>query len=81
MALSKSSLSNRLYMKFISTWGPFGSVPQEGSEADNPDLAPDENLKKLADCIAEAVVDEIVQNATVQTTLGAPDSEHIGRVY
>lgn len=81
MALSQSSLSARLYQAFVSAWGPFGAVAQEGSEAGNTALAPDKNLQKLADCIAEAVIEEIIQNAVVQTTIGAPDGEHMGRVY
>lgn len=81
MALSKQSLSDRIYNLLISQWGSVNTIPQEGSEANNQDLAPSKNLRILADCIAQGVVDEIVQNAVVQTTAGAPDGEHIGRVY
>ncbi len=81
MALSKQSLSDRIYNLLISKWGSVNTIPQEGSEASNQNLAPDKNIRILADCIAQGVVDEIVQNAVVQTTSGAPDGEHIGRVY
>ena len=80
MALTKASLSNRIYNLFITNFGAVNTVPGEGSEAGNATLAPLTNLKILADCIAQGVVDEIVQNAVVQTTAGAPDGEHIGRV-
>ena len=81
MALSKSSLSDRIYNCLVSKWGLVSTIPLEGSEANNEDLAPFRNLRILCDCIAEGVVDEITQNAVVETTSGAPDGEHTGRVY
>jgi hypothetical protein len=39
------------------------------------------NLRILSYAIAEGVVDEITQNAQVQTTGGAPDGEHTGAAF
>lgn len=81
MALSKQSLSDRIYNHLTARWGLVDTIPLEGSEANNPDLSPSKNHRILADCIAEAVIDEITQNAVVQTIGGAPDGEHTGKVY
>ena len=82
MALSKSSLSDRIYNALISAFGgDMDAIPQGGSEAGNEALKPKNNLRILSDAIAQGVVDEIIQNAVVQTTSGAPDGEHIGKVY
>lgn len=82
MALSKSSLSDRIYNALIAGFGgDMEAIPQEGSEAGNQALKPSNNLRILSDAIAEGVVDEITQNAVVQTTSGAPDGEHTGKVY
>jgi len=81
MALSKESLSQRIYTQLVSAWGVSAQVPQEGTQAGNSSLNPLEMLKTLCDAIAEGVVNEIVQNAQVQTTAGAPDGEHVGIVF
>jgi len=82
MALSKQSLSNRIYNALIAAFGgSMGTVPQGGTQEGNQNLKPSNNLRILSDAIAEGVVDEIVQNARVQTTSGAPDGEHTGIVY
>jgi hypothetical protein len=81
MALSKESLSMRIYTKLVSEWGVTAQVPTEGTQAGNSALNPLETLKTLCDAIAEGVVMEIVQNAQVQTIAGAPDGEHIGIVF
>ncbi len=61
--------------------GQMDAVPEGGTQAGNQDLKPSRNLRILADAIAEGVVDEIVQNAVVQTISGAPDDEHVGIVF
>ena len=79
MALTKQSLSDRIYNALISALGgTMGTVPQGGTQEGNQNLAPSRNLRILCDAIAEGVVDEITQNAQVQTTSGAPDGEHSG---
>lgn len=81
MALSKQGLSDRIYDALVATLGgSMDAVPDGGTQAGNEDLKPSRNLRILADAIAEGVVDEIVQNAQVQTTAGAPDGEHVGIV-
>ena len=70
------------YNALISAYGgSMNTVPQDGTQEGNQDLAPANNLRILSDAIAEAVVDEIVQNARIQTTSGAPDGEHLGIVH
>lgn len=82
MSLSKSSLSDRIYNALIAGFGgEMDTMPEEGSEAGNEALKPSNNLRILSDAIAEGVVDEIIQNAVVETTSGAPDGEHTGKVY
>jgi hypothetical protein len=82
MALSKSSLSDRIYNALIASFGgEMDTMPEEGSEAGNEALMPSNNLRILSDAIAEGVVDEITQNSVVETTSGAPDGEHTGKVY
>ncbi len=82
MALSKASLSNRIYNALVAHFGgQMDAVPPAGTQKGNQDLRPSRNLRILADAIAEGVVDEIVQNAQVQTTSGAPDGEHTGVVF
>lgn len=82
MALSKQSLSDRIYNLLVVAYGgQMDAIPEGGTQAGNQDLKPSRNLRILADAIAEGVVDEIVQNAVVQTISGAPDDEHIGIVY
>jgi len=82
MALSKQSLSDRIYNALMSAYGgSMNTVPQGGTQEGNQDLAPANNLRILSDAIAEGVVDEIVENAVVQTTSGAPDGEHVGVVF
>ena len=56
------------------------AAPEAGTQEGNQALRPDRNLRVLADAIAAGVVDEIQQNAEVQTTSGAPDGEHTGIV-
>ncbi|MBW2147158.1 MAG: hypothetical protein JRI22_09080 [Deltaproteobacteria bacterium] len=82
MALSKQSLSDRIYNALMAAFGgSMSTVPQDGTQEGNQDLAPSRNLRILTDAIAEGVVDEIVENAVVQTTSGAPDGEHTGIVF
>jgi len=82
MSLSVSSLSDRIYNALVSNLGgDMDAVPEGGSQAGNEDLKPSRNLRIICDSIAQGVVDEIVQNAVVQTTSGAPDSEHTGVIY
>jgi len=82
MALSKSSLSDRIYNALIAALGgSMDVVPEGGSQAGNQDLKPSNNLRILSDAIAEGVVDEITQSAQVQTTSGAPNGEHTGKVF
>lgn len=82
MALSKQSLSDRIYNLLVAAYGgQMDTVPEGGTHAGNQDLKPSRNLRILADAIAEGVVDEIVQNAVVQTISGAPDDEHVGIVF
>jgi hypothetical protein len=82
MALSKTRLSDRIYNALILGFGGYmDTIPEEGSEAGNETLRPRNNLRIIADAVAEGVVDEITQYAVVQTTSGAPDGEHTGRIY
>ncbi len=82
MALSKQRLSDRIYNALVAHFGgQMDAVPPAGTQEGNEDLRPSRNLRILADVIADSVVDEIVQNAQVQTTSGAPDGEHVGVVF
>ena len=82
MALSKSSLSDRIFNALAAAYGgSLDTVPQGGTQDGNQDLKPSNNLRILSDAIAEGVIDEIKQNAQVQTNLGAPDGEHKGFVF
>ncbi len=81
MALSKQSLSDRIYDALVAAFGgSMDAAPDGGTQEGNEDLKPSRNVRILADAIAAGVVDEIVQNAQVQTTAGAPDGEHVGIV-
>lgn len=82
MALSKQSLSDRIYDALVAAFGgQMDAVPEGGTQEGNADIQPSRNLRILADAIAAGVVDEIVENAQVQTTAGAPDGEHVGIVF
>ena len=82
MALSVSSLSDRIYNALVlNLGGDMDAVPEGGSQGGNEDLKPSRNLRIICDSIAQGVVDEITQNAVVQTTAGAPDGEHTGVIY
>jgi len=81
MSLDKERLSQKIYENLITLWNPSELYPQEGSEAGNQDLTAKNMQRHLADSIAKAVIDEITQNAVVETTSGAPDGEHTGKVY
>lgn len=37
--------------------------------------------RKVLEALCQGIIDEITANAVVETTSGAPDSEHIGKVY
>ena len=79
MALSAASLSDRIYNALVANLGgDMDAVPEGGSQEGNENLKPSRNLKIICDSIAQGVVDEITQNAQVQTTAGAPDGEHTG---
>jgi hypothetical protein len=81
MALNKARLSQKIYENLITFWNPSELYPLEGSQAGNRDLTARKMQRHLADSIAKAVVEEITESAVVQTTTGAPDGEHTGRVY
>ncbi len=82
MALSKRSLSDRTYDGLVAAFGgSMDAVPEGGTQEGNEDLNPSRNLRILADAIAAGVVDEIVENAQVRTTAGAPDGGHMGIVF
>ena len=82
MALSVSSLSDRMYNALVANLGgDMDAMPEGGSQEGNEDLKPSRNLRIICDSIAQGVVDEIIQNGVVQTTAGAPDGEHTGVIY
>jgi dsRNA-specific ribonuclease len=37
--------------------------------------------RKVLEALCQGIIDEIKENAVIETTSGAPDSEHIGKVY
>ena len=37
--------------------------------------------RNVLEALCQGIIDEIVANAVVQTTSGAPDDEHTGKVY
>ena len=63
----------------ITEYGATSKIPTEGDQAASPDQDPLINLKRLADAIAEGVVDSIQTDAELAgtTDLATPAIPHL----
>ena len=71
MALTKQSMAN-----FVEAHLAAVDLVQ-GSDAG----AAMDYRRQVLEALCQGIIDEIVANAVVETTSGAPDNEHTGKVY
>lgn len=79
MPLTKETMSDRIFLNLKNEYGATSNVPTEGDQAGISDQDPLINLKRMADAIAEGVVDSIQQDAQLSGTTGlaAPSNPHL----